>query len=851
MVGVAGGENNKTLNKLFHAANSTFPPEGNDPMKATNHRFDYFLAGVLLFLPSSILHSARAADVEQWDVWELSLDGPRGGNPYLDVQVSATFHQDETPIVVPGFYDGNGVYTVRFSPPAQGEWQYETRSNRPELSGKSGSFTAGSPMAENHGPVQVFKTFYLRYADRTPYHQFGTTCYAWIHQTEQLQQQTLKTLAASPFNKIRFCIFPKSYVYNQNEPELFAFRKEADGTFDFDRPDPAFWHHLEQRILDLQRLGIQADLILWHPYDRWGFKKMSDAQDDQYLRYCIARLSAYRNVWWSLANEYDFMSNVEGRNKGIKTIDDWDRFFRILQDGDPHQRLRGIHNGAIWYDHTKPWVTHASLQTSDMAGGVRYREKYQKPVIYDECKYEGNIPQGWGNLDAQTMTQRFWLGTIGGCYVGHGETYLHPEDILWWSKGGALRGESPKRIQWLKDFMAATPPFDELQPLGDDQGRYLLAKPGEYYLLYCIGPVAQTIQLAGERPYKVDLIDPWEMTVLPLGTAQSGEYAVQPAKADLAYRFVPYAPGEKLRPQVKISTSAVDGVPPLIVTFRTETEGTTAWDFGDGTKATTNPASHTFTQPGLYTVTLRLTDSSGGVAANVVQIAVDRNSSEPIVRAGFADGDAPAITVKGTARRNKDGGIELPDGQPWGWASVGEGVIEDLCGLRSFTITGWLKPYSLQIGSGGNRIVFCLKRDTSGIDLVCHGDGRLRLAVNQWPDRVQNDSSAGKLVVGKWTRFAVTYDSTKTADNVCWYFSRPQDEPGEASLALDHKTTYNVGPMAGDIGPLTIGNFNATMHSYGLDRQFRGQIRRLEIYGSRINGCGALTLGQIDGNDEL
>ena len=177
--------------------------------------------------------------------------------------------------------------------------------------------------------------------------------------------------------------------------------------------------------------------------------------------------------------------------------------------------------------------------------------------------------------------------------------------------------------------------------------------------------------------------------------------------------------------------------------------------------------------------------------------------------------------------------------------SVGDGVMEDLRGLRSFTITGWLKPDSLQIGSGGNRIVFCLKRDTSGIDLVCHPDGRLRLAVNQWPDRIQNDSSPGKLVVGKWTRFAVTYDSTKTADNVCWYFSRPQDQPGEASLALDRKTTYNVGPVAGDIGPLAIGNFNETMHSYGLDRQFRGQIRSLEIYGSRISGRGALSLDEI------
>ena len=794
----------------------------------------------------SLPRAMHAADVEQWGLWEITLDGPHDGNPYVDVHVSATFQHDKERIVVPGFYDGEGAYRIRFSPPAQGKWRYETRSSRPELNGKSGSFTARPPAGKNHGPVQVFKTFYLRYADGTPYHQFGTTCYAWIHQTQQRQQQTLKTLAAAPFNKIRFCVFPKSYTYNQNDPELFAFRKRADGTFDFDRPDPAFWHHLEQRILDLQRLDIEADLILWHPYDRWGFKKMSDAEDDRYLRYCIARLSAFRNVWWSLANEYDFMSNLEGRDKGIKTIDDWDRFFRILQNEDPHHRLRGIHNGAIWYDHTKSWVTHASLQTSDMAGGVGYREKYQKPVIYDECKYEGNVPQGWGNLDARTMTQRFWLGTMGGCYVGHGETYLHPRDILWWSKGGVLHGESPRRIQWLKDLMATAPPFDELQPLGDDQGRYLLAKHGEYYLLYCAGPSAQTIQLVGEWPYKVDLIDPWEMTVLPLGTAPPGDYRVEPAKADLAYRFLPYAPGEQLRPQVKISASTADGVSPLLVTFRSESEGTVAWDFGDGAKSTSDPATHTFARPGLYTVTLRVTDSSGGSAADMVQVAVDRDSNEPIIRAGFAEGEGPPVNVKGTARRSKDGGIELPDGQPWGWAAVGNGVVEGLRGLRSFTITGWLKPDSLEIGSGGNRIVFCLKRDNSGIDLVCHSDGRLRLAVNQWPDRIRNDSSAGKLVVGKWTQFAVTYDATKTTDNVCWYFSLPEDQPEPAALVLDQKTTYNVGPVAGDIGPLAIGNFNETMHSYGLDRQFRGLIRNLKIYGSRISGRGALKLEELE-----
>ena len=567
---------------------------------------------------------------------------------------------------------------------------------------------------------------------------------------------------------------------------------------------------------------------------------MSDAEDDLYLRYCIARLGAFRNVWWSLANEYDFMTDRPAGHRGNKQWEDWDRFFAILRKEDPHQRLRGIHNGSKWYDHTKEWVTHASIQTSDMNGGVRFRGQYRKPVVYDECKYEGDIPQGWGNLTAREMVQRFWLGTLSGCYVGHGETYIHPEDILWWSKGGLLHGESPKRIQWLKDFMTCSPAFHELQPLGNDQGRFLLAKPGEFYLLYCTDPRSHTVTLAGNRPYKLDLIDPWEMTVTPVATASAGDFTVTAPKPDMVYRFTPYQPGEKLRPEVKITASVTAGLPPLTVKFASA-GGVARWDFGDGATSDERNPTHIFQKPGLYSVTLSVSDAVDGSARAFQQIAVDRNVSEPIVRAGFLSGDTPALKIHGTALRGDGGSLHLPDGAPWGWVQAGEAALEDVRGLRAFTIMGWLKPESLLVGSGGNRILFCLNRDHSGIDLVCHADGRLRLAVNQWPDAIRNDSSPGKLQVGKWTFFAVTYDATQSGENVNWYFSEALDAPGKPAVALDHQLSYHAGDVGADPGPLAIGNFNQTMHSYGLDRQFRGEIRSLQLFGSRVDGRGAFT----------
>jgi hypothetical protein len=81
---------------------------------------------------------------------------------------------------------------------------------------------------------------------------------------------------------------------------------------------------------------------------------------------------------------------------------------------------------------------------------------------------------------------------------------------------------------------------------------------------------------------------------------------------------------------------------------------------------------------------------------------------------------------------------------------------------------------------------------------------------------------------------------------VRWSFSAPLDNPTQTAVSLDRRTAYHAGPVDIDIGPLVIGNFNETMRGYGMDRQFRGEIRALQIFGSRVGGRGALNAGQIN-----
>ncbi len=483
----------------------------------------------ILFFCAGLFFARAEQNVEQWGFFELALNGPTNGNPFLDVKFSARFAQGDSTIEANGFYDGGGIYRVRFMPETQGEWHYVTASNAKRLNGRSGGFTAARPSSENHGPVRVADTYHFDYADGSPYEELGTTCYVWEWQPEALQEQTLKTLAASPFNKIRFCVFPKHYQWNTNEPILYPFASKDNfattTNWDFARFNPKYFQHLEQRVADLQKLGIEADIIIFHPYDEghWGFDSMSSDVDDRYLRYVVARLAAYRNVWWSLANEWDFMKQ--------KKESDFLRFGEIVSHDDPYHHLLSIHNGQKIFNNTLPWITHASIQNGAAVVSVNsaemYRDVYRKPVVYDEVKYEGDIESRWGQLSAEELVFRFWNATIAGTYCGHGETYKSDDQVLWWSKGGVLKGQSPARLAFLKKVLDDAPP-EGIEPIDKWQDSPIGGQPGKYYLIY-LGkeiptkwnfqipkPPLGKLQSADGMKFTVEILDTWNMTVTPV-----------------------------------------------------------------------------------------------------------------------------------------------------------------------------------------------------------------------------------------------------------------------------------------------------------------------------------------------
>jgi Domain of unknown function (DUF5060)/Protein of unknown function (DUF4038)/Domain of unknown function (DUF5605) len=477
------------------------------------------LATAVTAAPSS--GTTSSPTTEQWGLFELSLPGPSGGNPFKDVTLTARFTLEHRTVQVTGFYDGEGTYRIRFMPDASGHWTYVTASSTPQLANKTGAFTCTPPTTPgNHGPVTVAHEFHFQYADGTPYFPFGTTTYAYLFTAEENAKHSLDGMRPH-FNKTRACVLPKPLkidlsadLSTDKEKQILPFARSGT-TNDLTRFNVAYFQLLEKRILDLQKSNIEADLILFHPYDGWGYKNMGAEADDFYLRYAIARLSAFRNVWWSIANEYDLVKT--------KTMSDWDRFFRITVAEDPYSHLRSIHHSGPIYDNTKSWVTHASLQRYDFEKTAERRTAWRKPIIYDELQYEGDVDRRWGNLSAEEMTRRFWLALVNGAYASHGEVFVSETGESSWSDAGRLRGESAPRIAYLRALLEKITKTGLTSP---DAPYYLNAGTlNELYLYYFDyhRPARYDFPLPTTVNFSATLVDPYTMTSTPVSGTSSGK----------------------------------------------------------------------------------------------------------------------------------------------------------------------------------------------------------------------------------------------------------------------------------------------------------------------------------------
>jgi PKD repeat protein len=154
-------------------------------------------------------------------------------------------------------------------------------------------------------------------------------------------------------------------------------------------------------------------------------------------------------------------------------------------------------------------------------------------------------------------------------------------------------------------------------------------------------------------------------------------------------------------PTAGFNASPASGTAPLAVQFTDTSTGSPtswAWDFGDGSTATTQNPSHTYTTAGTFTVTLRATNAGGTSAPATKTVTVTQATSRQVT-AGASTKTQSATAVTGVA-------ITKPTGVANGDVLIAQITADNNPGI-SAAPAGWSTVVApLSIGTGARLFVY-------------------------------------------------------------------------------------------------------------------------------------------------
>jgi len=303
---------------------------------------------------------------------------------------------DRTSLVLPGFYDGNGTWKVRFSPTREGKWQLVTRSSVPTLDGQGVQIVCMPNLSHVHGGVRVDPQHPRHFVceDGTRFFPLGYECdWLWALDATNDELPTLNRfldkLATNGFNYVLLNAYAHDTSWckgrrsddDYGPPPMYAWAGTNEQP-DHTRFNLAYWQHYDQVIAALNARGMVAHVMIkvYNKMVNWPAK--GSAEDDLYFRWLIARYSAYPNVHWDFSkesnNEKDLGYKLE-RTRFIRTNYPYRR--PITTHTDLALYDSGAYNGVLDYRsdqvHSK-W--HASL--------LEHRQQHTWPVLNVEFGYE-------------------------------------------------------------------------------------------------------------------------------------------------------------------------------------------------------------------------------------------------------------------------------------------------------------------------------------------------------------------------------------------------------------------------------------------------------------------------------
>jgi hypothetical protein len=465
-----------------------------------------------------------AREVEVYDVFEVEARPPGVpfGNPFVDASFRGRFQRAGEPAVdVDGFWDGD-VFRIRFMPSKFGEHVYSLTLHAFNRTFENkGTFKARE--ARRRGPVRVDKVYPWHFVWEGTGERYlwnSTTAYGLLGLDDAKIKEAVDRLAALKINRLRVGLSWR--MKNAAAFGPWAAERPLDVEnpgYDVKRFDCDFWGKAER----LTRYAREKDVaVSWVFYvdgarpgsDPFGAAGMGGPDEKRYYRYAAARLGAFSNVMWDLANEYRLFRN-----------DRWaEAMGTFLKEVDPCDHLSSVHGHADFKFHASTWADYAAYQSWDEEGGHGFMLQARRtqaasgrimPQVNEDYGFENDYPAGSGRKaparDAESRRRIAWGIAMAGAHQTTGERAAGSKAD---SGGGWIDGRGDVTMSMLAGyarlmgFLSGVEAW-RLEPR-DELARneaYCLAEPGRRYVLYQPEGRPATLQLEPGR-YKARRFDP-------------------------------------------------------------------------------------------------------------------------------------------------------------------------------------------------------------------------------------------------------------------------------------------------------------------------------------------------------
>jgi hypothetical protein len=393
-------------------------------------------------------------------------------NPYLSVDLHIEFRSPRhRTFLMPAFWDGGRKMVVRFAPIDAGEWSYRVTSNVRRFSGKEDRFQAVE--SDLPGFIRPANLHHWQYTEtRKPHLWMGDTMYRFATMDRGMMETFVRKRAEQKFTHIRGGLYSDS-----------AFPAP-------DKPDPAYFREVDERVKFINSQGIILDLILGGDEDYLAKLFPTWQLRERFVRYAVARYSSM-NITWQIAQEFEEYKDGRPLMKELGNL---------LKKYDPFDHPRTTHTVITSSPlHADGWMNYILYQSSDDQLGAIEHQLYGVPCVNSEFAYEdsGAGKSHAHHVDEATFRKRLWNASMNGQYPTYGNTGTY---------GGRAFQIDPKYLDspgakamtaWF-DFFSRTR-YWELEPYFDvDNGRALALDDVEYVVyVEKPGPVEVLVQRHG------------------------------------------------------------------------------------------------------------------------------------------------------------------------------------------------------------------------------------------------------------------------------------------------------------------------------------------------------------------